>query len=689
MSSPTPSTAEDASDKPAGKATPADRSPEVAAARQTVVTTLAAAAANGFWTDFHTFLEHLPVPTFVGVLATGVLGGLLLRGRGPAGVLARPAGWLGPLTSKMRDWFLAPLSQRPRMAKALGALRRVLPTLAIAYLSVASGVVVILGAWGAAQGASALARWVASPSCADPRELSVITAPENVDALRDAAAAYADEADGCTPYRISVGAAPSAAEMADGFTLGWCRDDESFPRLFGRRPDAWIATSTAEVAHVRQIQSTLSSSGQPCDGTAGGTATLSPGRSVTGEQLVVAMLAERADDLDNLPPEQRGDKTLADIVGAIRARLGMRLVYPQPGLSSAGLIAAARLVGLEHPEDTVRSVASDDSVDALLCRYKRMTKAEKQGYALLVPAHSVQEYNAGEITDEGCRGMDPKEPRLAEERPPGLPVLDYPFVDITWPDEDAPASRDEAAERRLALGRFAGWLVQKHPLFGRPVQPPPRSGADELGDAKEEIARRLHRVDLQFLLDVSGSMSRSLLPTSEALPEIRQTLIETDRLSLSTFWQEKDGGIRVSDPTDKEGLRQLGRFIGRFRLERSRGRDAPLSKAIDELGTRFGLPGRSVVVVTDGGPFRAEEDPGRAEQDVVMALKHSSSITNLYILVFGHGGCGGRFPQPERPPGSPQHVVCAEIEGGQSPKTGTQAVASALNNAIFTLRGWS
>ncbi|MBP2704657.1 VWA domain-containing protein [Microbispora sp. RL4-1S] len=688
MPSPPPSTAGDASGTQ-GKVTPAGRSTE-AAARQTVVTTLVAAAANGFWADFHSFLERLPVPTFVGVLATGVLGGLLLRGRGPAGVLARLAGRLGPPTSKMRDWFLAPLSQRPRMAKALAALRRVLPTVVIAYLSVASGVVVILGVWGASQGVSALVRWVSSPSCADPRELSVITAPENVDALRDAAAAYTDEADGCTPYRISVGAAPSAAEMSDGFTLGWCRDDESFPRLFGRRPDAWIATSTAEVAHVRRMQSPLVSSGQPCDGMAGGRATLSPGPSVAGEQLIVAMLAERADDLKNLPPEQKGDKTLADVVGAIRTRLGMRLVYPQPGLSSAGLIAAARLVGLERPEDTVRSVASDDSADALLCRFKRMTKAEKQGYALLVPAHSVQEYNSGEITNEGCGGMDPKEPRLDEVQPPGMPVLDYPFVDITWPDENAPASRDESAERRLALGRFAGWLAHKHPLFGGPVQPPAlRSGADELGDAKDEIARRLHRVDLQFLLDVSGSMSRLLLPTSEALPEIRQTLIEADRLSLSTFWQDKDEGIRISDPTDKEGASQLGRFVGRFRQERSRGRDAPLSNAIDELGRKFGLPGRSVVVVTDGGPFGAEGIPGRAEQDIVRALKRSSSITNLYILVFGHGGCGGRFPQPERPPGSSQHVVCAEIEGGQSPRTGTQAVASALNRAIFTLRGWS
>ncbi|WP_182884159.1 vWA domain-containing protein [Microbispora sp. H10885] len=696
MSSPTPSTAGDDSDRPPGnapgEATPPERPPKVAAARETLLTTLAAAAANSIWTEYHAFLEHLPVPTYVGVLATGVLGGFFLSGRGPAGVLARLTGWLGPPAARIRDWILAPLSQRTRTAKTLRTLRRALPVLVIAYLSVASGVVVVLGVWGA----SMLVRWASSPSCADPRELFVITAPENVDELRDAVAAYAGDSDDCPPYRISVGPAPSAADIATGFTLGWCRGDESFPRLFGRRPDAWIATSTAEVEHVLRLQSTSSPSGQPCDRMAGGTATLRPGPSVAGEQLVVAMLAERADDLERLPPERRGDRALADVMRTVRTDLGMRLVYPQPGLSSAGLLAAARLVGLERPEDTVRSMVSDDSVNALLCRFKRMTRAEKNEHALLIPAHSVREYNAGEITDEGCRGMGEDEPRLTEERPPGLPLLDYPFVAVDWPDEGAPASRDETAESRLALDRFAAWLTHEHPLFGRPAPPAKQSGDDVLDQAKKEISRRLHPVDLQFLLDVSGSMSRSLLPASEALPEIRQALVETDRLSLSTFWREKDEGpVRVSDPTDKDEPSRLDRFVGRFRLERSRGRDAPLWTAIEELGRKFGPPARSVVVITDGGPFGTGRDPRPAEQDVVRALSRSPSIRNLYVLVLGHNGCGGRFPQPERvhgpgaKPGSEQRVICAEIGGGQPSRTGTQAVAGVLRNAIFTLREWS
>ncbi|MBO3748179.1 VWA domain-containing protein [Streptosporangiaceae bacterium NEAU-GS5] len=631
------------------------------------VTTLVSAVITDLWSDLRVILEKAPGGLFVSVPAIGLVIGLaaafVLRRVRPSE--SRPFARMTAAWPKLGHRLTAPFAGA-RAVRLRRLVARAWPVITIGYLSVVAGMAVVVLPWLAFHGAQSAWHWMNPPPCAHPMELLVMTAPENLHALRERADQYRAETtlDGCARYRISVAAAPSIKDMTYGFANGWARNDirqenEPFYRLLGQRPDAWIAGNAAEVVRVRDVVSKDQ-------------AALQIRANVASDHVAIAVLGSRLDELDRILPEGGPGYALDDVVAAVRTKLRMRLIYPQPGTSSAGLIAATKLVGLDARQDTIQSVAFDTSVSDLLCHFKGRALADRESIALVVPGHSARDYDQRSLVDEGCPGAPPSGQEALHEVPvAGLPALDYPYVKITWAGARN-AARDQAVDA------FGGWLRAKR-LFA-PVESALRPSVirdTELYDAKTLIDSRLPSVDLQVLFDASKSMSQppsNLSRVREALPLIRQSLIDRDRISYATFYDS--GGTRVSPssarfvPDDFDDLiKDVTRLI-------SQGTDAPVSASIEEVGRRSRSIGRTVAVITDGGPLDPRRDSAAA---ITRAVTGADTVTGLYILALRDGGCHGLFPAQSRP-GTDKHVVCREAGPD---------VAAALTEMISTIRGWS
>src|SRR5690606_8729518 len=96
------------------------------------------------------------------------------------------------------------------------------------------------------------------PPCPAPTELRLVTAPENVPELRARAAQYAaaNRIDGCPSLRMTVAAAPPPVHLQDAFANGGERLEDRrgqpYARLYDLQPDAWVATSSAAPAELRE-----------------------------------------------------------------------------------------------------------------------------------------------------------------------------------------------------------------------------------------------------------------------------------------------------------------------------------------------------------------------------------------------------------------------------------------------------
>ncbi|GGL02803.1 substrate-binding domain-containing protein [Planomonospora parontospora] len=497
----------------------------------------------------------------------------------------------------------------------------------------------------------------------------MVTAPENVHALRAAAAGFSAgrTADGCREHRISVGPAPSIDEMIYGFENGWQRQDarqegEPFVRLLGIRPDAWVATSSGEAEYVRQRVNSAR-------------VTFAGGFPVARDRMVIAMLGEPFDGMERaLGPAEEGGHRLGTLVDTARAKLGMRLIHPQPGLSSAGLIAASELTGLNRAGDTTRSVAFDESVSALLCRFKDPDGPERETVALVVPSHSVHDYNTRNLSDEGCPGNAPSgRDALKAFSSPDLSALDHPFLTVTWAGEKRP-------EAHRALTDFGRWLGAGglFPAAPAPAGTPRVKDAAALHDVRRRIDEELPGISLHLVLDASGSMAQPpsslLLRAREAFPVVRGALAPADRLSLGRFYTA-GGGTEVTAPAGRAGRDDLDRLTQDIAAPEPVGRDAPVSEMLEKVSPHVDRLGGTVAVLTDGGVLGDEPD----DRAIGRALARAGRVRNLYVLVLGDGRCGGGLPPGSRRAGG-KRIVCAEA--GQDLEEG-------LSRMISTVRGWS
>ncbi|MEU8278625.1 hypothetical protein ACFYOK_20355 [Microbispora bryophytorum] len=601
---------------------------------------------------------------------------------------------------------------------------RMLVPLAVGYIAAC------LGAFAGLVGL-VVVRAVAPPgACEPPRELRVITALENVTALRERAEAYTKEqrTDGCAPVRIAVGVAPTIEEMRYGFRNEWLRDDalqndEPYRRMLGLTPDAWIPTGSAEFDLVVQDVSEKGGEETGNGGVpekAGSLSSLLRKRNeqVGTDHMSIAVFGAAKNDLLTSELESAG-YPLAGIVERARSK-DMSLVYPQPAFSTSGAIVATTLSRAgPRSGDTALRATFDNSANALLCHLRGAGQegadegradddwADEGGtdeggtdedwadedwarLVALVPSHSADEYNRGsDMGIEGC-AHNPLAGRaaLTAVSSVDLPTLDYPFVEIDWSEDPA---------RREALDAFATWLAHNKLFEPAGEGPQPSSPARISADA----ARPGHRVDLQMMIDGSGSMARS--PTAsasalhDALAEVRQILTDTDQVSAGKFFADDRGSAkapmaREGDAGGGQGPRGYGDILQWIADDTQSGFDEPISTLIGGLSR----PANSLAVITDGGPFNDEPGPGDAGRSIRRALEAAADVSNLYILTFG-GKCpdGLETPRavrpsvsaspPGEPPGSSEpvakHVVCDDAAGTD--------VAGALGRMIFQFREWS
>ncbi len=655
------------------------------AAVTSVATLVATAAAAPFSNSLQRFIEQAPVSPLITVPAS--VGAIVIiccyplwRGR-----VRTPGRWAAAVAA-VALWPFHRI-QWPQGLRSWAG--RLLVPLAVGYIAAC------LGAFTGLVGLVVVKVVTPSGACEPPRELRVITAPENVTALRERAEAYTKEqrTDGCAPVRIAVGAAPTIEEMRYGFRNEWLRDDslqndEPYRRMLGLTPDAWIPTSSAEFDLVVQdvsVEETTKNGGVP-----GKTSSLRSllhkrDEQVGTDHMAIAVFGAAKNDLLTGELESAG-YPLAEIVQRARSK-GMSLVYPQPAFSTSGAIVATTLsrAGPE-PGGTGLRATFDNSANALLCHLKAGQEEAGDWAKLvaLVPSHTADEYNrGGDMGIEGC-AHNPLAGRaaLTAVSSVDLPTLDYPFVEINWSDDPA---------RRAALDAFVTWLAHNK-LFepsGEGPQPsyPARISAD--------AARPGHRVDLQIMIDGSGSMARS--PTAsasalhDALAEVRQILTDTDQVSAGKFFADDKGTSKApmageGDGGGGEGPGGYGEVLRWIADDRQSGFDEPISALIGGLSR----PANSLAVITDGGPFNDEPGPGNAARSIRRALEKAADVSNLYILTFG-GRCpdGLETPRSMRPsndtsgPSEPvvKHVVCDDTAGTD--------VAGALGRMIFQFREWS
>lgn len=496
----------------------------------------------------------------------------------------------------------------------------------------------IIVAWGAAGAGLVGLVWsvrevFVDKPCRAATELRLVTAPENVLKLRERAEEYTrlNVGDGCAAVRLTVAPAPSVTDLIYGLDTGWERNDnreeyEPYVRLHGLQPDAWVATSTGEADYVRSqaLRKDLLAPG---------------GASVGREQLVLALLQPSAEALTRRlsDPEEHPLRQVWQTVG----ELGMSIARPFPETSSAALIGTSDLFAAftsaaerkEVEQAMISGPLRTDTVPSLLCAFYGSPARER--VALLVPGHSVDDYNDGRVTEEddavGCpTGGQHGRAKLAGFRPAGASVLDYPFVKVNWPGQTT-------AERRAIVDDFEKWLAGR-PLYGDTT----RDGvapvhAEQLSRTLGDLQDTLRPArDLHLVLDQSGSALGPVgTRVAEGLRGLSGVLGPRDGVRVSGLASRREHGSAELRPiADRRGRDQLDVLARKIEAAGFSGWDAPVSAA---LGAIPGDLAQGVIVLTDGRLFDDEgDDPAAA---LGAALEREPLVSGLQVLVLGQRPC--------------------------------------------------
>ncbi|WP_043619208.1 vWA domain-containing protein [Nonomuraea candida] len=626
---------------------------------QAVVSTLVGVIVTRVWTDFATFTDRFPGGHYVGMaLLVGVA--FLVLGAAsrlsPRRLRRAVAERAGRVWRWLCGWIPHGL-RRPAATLRLASVFRLLPAVYLA--AVAGACVVALGLGG-----GWAYRQLGFVPCGSPEELTVMTAPENVAALRaDVEKFVRDRSEhGCALHRVSVYPEASVEELAYGFENDWQRDGynqhgDPYTRLLIPRPDLWVATTTEELGLVL--------------GPASPVAAVPLGEAGT-DRMTLAVANLRYGDFDRFLPGRGQGRSLDAALSAARERLRMRLVYPEPSLSVAGLVAAAQVVDTDSGKDMARSAGLGGTVVETLCRFRTGPAGERRHLAFLVPSRAVDDLNAGGPGLPGCPGPPlSNSDALRDVKPEGGALLTHPIYGLTWPGDDR--------VRQEAVRELAGWLRDRRPLDARPG-PAGTPMNHDLGAVRERISAKLPSMSVQVALDGSGSMAESpsslLARIRDAFAAVRPALGLDDRLSVSLFHRPADGGRVVRFDSAVYHRRDWDRLLTRLVPGPARARDAPISQVLRELGGRLDAPGRPVVVITDGGPFRSDEKDDQVARAIERAARDARTVLDVHILVVGDAACPpglGRGPAPEG------GVTCAAVAHNN--------LEDALRDLVSAMRG--
>ncbi|MGP3959170.1 hypothetical protein ACTWPT_24500 [Nonomuraea sp. 3N208] len=537
------------------------------------------------------------------------------------------------------------------------------------------GLLVLAGAGLATGGWLVFHVVTADDQCPAPTELRLVTAPENVTELTTRTQQYMWEnrIDGCPSIRLTVAVAPPPVHLEDAFANRWewreDRRDQPYARLYDLQPDAWVATSAAEADE-------LSAGGLKSEqGNA-------PEVRVGQDQLVLAMTEQRREELGK-HMDDPGQYPFKKVWTILTEKMGMTIARPFPETSMAALIGTSDVFhGRDLPQDKyvqaeqelVENGLGADTVTSLLCEFDDLADESRRRQtdpkvALLVPGHSVEDFNAGRV--EGCAGTG-ESTHLIAVRHRELSTLDYQYVKVTWTGQ-------RSAEREKLVDHFGTWL-RNHQLFPNvPVLNERRVEEETLSQVnqlKTQLLDELRpQLDLRLIVDTSGSADRPVrIQAAEALRANSRMLGPRDRVQVfGLHAQTRNGPAEVTGIAPRSAPEQLGTMAAKIENTPFDKWDAPASAGLAQLGAGDEAVPAPVVLLTDGRLF---DNEGGSEAATVIAgaLADASTVSGLYVVVFGQDRCAVTTLQGTR---KPYQCVTA----------GTNA-EEAITRAIITVRGW-
>ncbi|KAB2344303.1 vWA domain-containing protein [Actinomadura rudentiformis] len=532
--------------------------------------------------------------------------------------------------------------------------------------------------------------WLASGgACERPLEIRVVTTPEALTPLRAAAAGFiAGTRDGdCPEYAVTVTAEPGATPVRNGLARDWEQDRTGVgTQLLGPQPDVWVPSSPAEFDYASD-RSDLAASGSP--------PALRPHPAPIGRSPMVLALFGDDDGTVYRESARPGREATTELLERFKEAKVRGIARPIPESSTAALAITPVLhqavtnTGLaESGEAAERFVSPPDLLapDAvsLLCQLRarawEQPDGPPKGFAIAVPEHVLNDYNAGRALGDRCDAVDAgKAPydkwKLYPYYARDLPALDYRFVQVKWPGQDD-------RERDGVVQRFREWL-QDHPLtpqglrtadgaFQRPAKPDPAhpyldaldrpgavtvptvvKGTDAPGvqDSLDAIGAVRDKVLLTLLIDTSGSMGS---PTTKRVNRSRLThgvsvlrslvgqLKGDDVIGVQSF-ARATGGDQTPPVTThaRSGLvssQQADVVNGKLQALAAARSDLPLADAIQAADLQIGK--KHVIVVTDGQSTRTNPDLAAA-LDRLEAFHDRHPDVVVTFLLTGPSACAG------------------------------------------------
>ncbi|MFE7139333.1 substrate-binding domain-containing protein [Streptomyces sp. NPDC057644] len=306
--------------------------------------------------------------------------------------------------------------------------------------------------------------------CAPPLELRVLVDPDILPTVEKAADVYLDRDTGdCRAVGISVYTGNST-DVVDALQAAplWQAPPASCPpsgdcllpqRDLGAQPDVWIPAASATWRRVLAGQSDA----------AGAVATLDPLGSLAYTPMVLAVPA----DTGRKPDPGDRPAPLADLVAAVRDSdddgPGSYQVHrPDPEGGDGALLTTTALYGTDDRRPTaVEAALTDDRLPVqptardLMCGLADGSRNELEDRAaVLIPEQTMALFNLPSASGEsGTVGRPACASDILEHRaaryPTDVPVLDLPFLRVTW----AGADRDATARKR-AVHDFYDWLAK-------------------------------------------------------------------------------------------------------------------------------------------------------------------------------------------------------------------------------------
>lgn len=485
-------------------------------------------------------------------------------------------------------------------------------------------------------------------SCPAPLDLRVLTAPENLTALRRAAVEYTTARDAhCRRVRITVAPSGSVLNVASGFQNGWYSEPGAGENGRGAlQPDALVPASSGETDRLLAA---------PHPGVR-----LDDEGSIGSSPLAVGISSSAGDDLNNALAG-RNRPRLGELLDAARRNGVQRIFRASPDVSEIGALASVDLYtggALGDPRSTERALGDaelplSDSA-GLLCELRRRPPSAER-IAVIAPEQVLADYIHGRALGTTCPAPGGGGTPLSIHRVSDTRTFDYPFIRVTWDGQSSARRTREIDDFRRWLGHGRLRNEAFRDTAGRPGTADSTGGRLNLGPVARVSVRPYRRAEIDdalarfaevrpplhiaMALDVSGSMSggrsqggsRFTYAVQLARAAAQTAIHDTDTVQLDVFSRiQGQPPFRAAAPPGRRG--SIGAALDGLTPQ---GSDIPLYDAIGDAAARIAsYPEATVVVLTDGGSEAA--DPRSRAAALRQALK-----TRPVLVLTGTDTCGG------------------------------------------------